>query len=73
MGQRKRMTHQVSEKTPWKTLTTSAPCSLFSVAAWVNDQLDMTNTGFVLAIDTLVSSGAIEVSADDSGLIVDLV
>jgi hypothetical protein len=32
----------------------------------------MTNTGFVLAIDTLVSAGVIEVSADESGLIVDL-
>lgn len=51
----------------------SAPCSLFSVAAWVNDQLDMTNTGFVLAIDTLVSAGVVQVSADVSGLIVDLV
>lgn len=51
----------------------SAPCSLFSVAVWVNEQLGMTPTGFVLAIDNLVSSGAIEVSSDDSGLIVDLV
>jgi hypothetical protein len=53
-------------------ISASAPCSLFSVAVWVKDQLNMTNTGFVLAIDTLVSAGVIEVSADESGLIVDL-
>lgn len=51
----------------------SAPCSLFSVGVWVNDQLNMTTTGFILAIDTLVTSGAITVSRDDSGLIVDLI
>lgn len=54
-------------------ISASAPCSLFSVAVWVNDQLNMTNTGFVLAIDTLVSAGVIQVSADVSGLVVDLV
>lgn len=51
----------------------SAPCSLFSVSVWVNEQLNMTSTGFVLALDNLVSSGTIKISADDSGLIVDLV
>ena len=51
----------------------SAPCSLFSVAVWVNEQLNMSTTGFVLALDTLVSSGAIELSSDDAGIVIDLI
>lgn len=51
----------------------SAPCSMFSVAVWVNEQLNMSTTGFVLALDTLVSSGAIELSSDDSGIVIDLI
>lgn len=51
----------------------SAPCSLFSVAVWVEEQLNVSTIGFLSIIDTLVSSGAIEVSKDDTGLIVDLI
>jgi hypothetical protein len=51
----------------------SAPCSLFSVAAWVETQLTMSRTGFIAALDTLVTSGAIELSSDDSGIVIDLI
>ena len=51
----------------------SAPCSLFGVAAWVAEQLNVSTTGFIVAIDALVSSGVIEVTKDDSGLVVDLI
>jgi hypothetical protein len=50
-----------------------APCSLFHVAAWVESQLNIPTTGFINAIDNLVSMGLIEVSQGDSGLVIDLV
>ena len=51
----------------------SAPCSLFSVGVWVGEQLNVSTLGFISAIDALVSSGAIAISSDESGLVVDLV
>jgi hypothetical protein len=50
-----------------------APCSLFHVAAWVETQLNMPTTGFINAIDNLVAMGMIEVSQDNSGLVIDLI
>lgn len=50
----------------------SAPCSMFSVALWVQDQLDLSTVGFLSVIDTLVTLGKIEVSSNDSGLAIDL-
>ena len=50
-----------------------APCSLFHVAAWVETQLNMPTTGFINAIDNLVAMSLIEVSQDDSGLVIDLI
>ena len=51
----------------------TAPCSLFSVASWCDIQLNISIGGFVLVMDALVSSGAVAISKDDSGLVVDLV
>ena len=51
----------------------SAPCSLFSVAVWVGEQLNVSTVGFISVIDTLVASGVIEVTKDDSGLVIDLI
>lgn len=51
----------------------SSPCSLFSVAAWVETQLDMPLSGFIHAVDTLVAKGVIIVANEDNGLIIDLV
>lgn len=50
----------------------SAPCSLFSVALWADDQLTVSATSFAHIIDTLVAEGKIAVTSDDIGLIVDL-
>ena len=67
----------MTQATPLDAILThieaSAPCSMFSVAVWVNEQLDMSIPGFVLALDTLVSSGVIELSSDDSGIVIDLI
>ena len=51
----------------------SAPCSLFSVAVWADSQLNINAVSFARVIDTLVSAKAIEISADDTGLVVDLI
>lgn len=51
----------------------STPCSLYSVACWAHDQLDINAASFMYNIDTLVSEGKITVSSDDIGLIVDLI
>ena len=51
----------------------SAPCSLFSAAAWVEKQLSMPLSGFVAALDTLAAQGIIELSSDDSGITIDLI
>lgn len=51
----------------------SAPCSLFSVALWADEQMSLSLAGFLVAIDALVASGTIAVTADDNGLVVDLV
>ena len=50
----------------------SAPCSLFGVAVWANEQFNVSTLGFITAMDALVSSGVISVSADESGLVIDL-
>jgi hypothetical protein len=51
----------------------SAPCSLFSVAVWADEQLDLSPVGLIVILDTLASSGTIELSTDDSGIIIDLI
>jgi len=50
----------------------SAPCSMFSVALWVQDQLELSTVGFLSVIDALVTLGEIEVSSNDYGLVIDL-
>jgi hypothetical protein len=52
----------------------SAPCQLQSVAHWAQDQIsNLAPSTFMLAIDLLISSGVIEVSAEDGVLVVDLI
>lgn len=50
----------------------SAPCSLFSVALWADDQLTVNVASFAHIIDTLVADGKIAVTSDETGIIVDL-
>ena len=50
----------------------SAPCSLFSVALWADDQLTVNATSFTHIVDSLVSDGKIAITSDEAGLIVDL-
>lgn len=50
----------------------SAPCSLFSVALWADDQLRVSATSFAHIIDTLVSDAKIEITSDETGIIVDM-
>ena len=51
----------------------SSPCSMFSVALWVQDQLELSTVGFLSVIDALVTLGKIEVSSNDYGLVIDLI
>ena len=51
----------------------SAPCSLFGIAVWVEDQLNVTTVELMGILDTLAKAGAIELSSDDSGITVDLI
>jgi len=51
----------------------SAPCSFFSVAAWSENQLNISKSGFIAAIDILVSSNVISITSDDNGLVIDLI
>ena len=51
----------------------SAPCSLFSVGVWVEDQLDVSIVELMGILNTLASAGTIELSSDDSGITIDLI
>ena len=51
----------------------SAPCSLFSVAAWADSQLNINSTSFVTVIDMLITSNAIEINTENNALVVDLI
>jgi len=51
----------------------SAPCSLFSVAVWADEQLELTHVGLIAILDTLASAGTIELSSDGSGITIDLI
>ncbi len=51
----------------------SAPCQLWGVATWAEEQLDIGPSTFMLAVDLLISSGVIEVSTEDGVLVVDLI
>jgi hypothetical protein len=50
----------------------SAPCSLFSVAAWADSQLNLDAAGFVGVIDFLTASDVISVTYEDCNFVVDL-
>lgn len=50
----------------------SAPCSLFSVALWADEQLVISATSFTSIIDSLVVDGKIEVTSDELGITVDI-
>lgn len=50
----------------------SAPCSLFSVALWADDQLTVSATSFAHIVDSLVSDGKIAITSDETGIVVDL-
>ena len=51
----------------------SAPCSLFSVGVWVEDQLNVTTVELMGILNTLAAAGAIELSSDESGITIDLI
>lgn len=51
----------------------SAPCSLFSVAVWAEQQLTVNVVEFTAIINTLASAGTIELSSDENGIIIDLI
>lgn len=51
----------------------SAPCSLFSVAVWADEQLSIDIVAFTRILNVLTASNAISISTDDHGLTVDLV
>ena len=54
-------------------ITASAPCSLFSVGVWVEDQLNVSTVELLGILNTLANAGTIELSSDDSGITVDLI
>jgi hypothetical protein len=49
-----------------------APCSLESVACWVESQLNLSTVDFVRCVDSLVRQGSIELSIDGAGIVIDL-
>jgi hypothetical protein len=51
----------------------SAPCSLFSVAAWADSQLTIDAASFVGIIDFLTAGDVISISYEDCNFVVDLV
>ena len=51
----------------------SAPCSLFSIGVWVDDQLNATTVELMRILSTLASAGTISITSDESGIIVDLI
>jgi hypothetical protein len=50
----------------------SAPCSLFSVAAWADSQLNIDAAGFIGVIDFLNAGNVISVTYENCNFIVDL-
>jgi len=50
----------------------SAPCSLFSVAAWANNQLNISPEGFVAVIDFLAANESISITYENCNFVVDL-
>lgn len=51
----------------------SAPCSLFSVGVWVEDQLNISSVELVMFLTTLAKAGTISLTTDESGITVDLI
>jgi hypothetical protein len=51
----------------------SAPCSLFSVGVWVEDQLNVSTVELMGILSTLAKAGTIAITSDDSGITVDLI
>ena len=51
----------------------SAPCSLFSVGVWVEEQLDVSIVELMGILNTLASAGTIELSSDESGITIDII
>jgi hypothetical protein len=51
----------------------SAPCSLFSVGVWVEDQLNVTTVELMGILNTLAKAGTISLSSDESGITIDLI
>jgi hypothetical protein len=50
----------------------SAPCSLFSVAAWADTQLNIDAAGFIAIVDFLTAGDVISVSYEDCNFVIDL-
>lgn len=50
----------------------SAPCSLFSVAAWADSQLNIDAARFVAVIDFLTAGNAISVTYEENNFVIDL-
>ena len=50
----------------------SAPCSLFSVAAWADSQLNIDSARFIGIIDFLTAGNVISISYEENNFIVDL-
>jgi hypothetical protein len=50
----------------------SAPCSLFSVAAWADSQLNIDAARFVGVIDHLTACNVISVAYEDCNFVIDL-
>jgi hypothetical protein len=50
----------------------SAPCSLHSVAAWADSQLNIDAARFVAIIDFLAAGDAISVTYEDCNFVIDL-
>jgi hypothetical protein len=51
----------------------SAPCSLFSVGVWVEDQLNVTTVELMGILNTLAKAGTISITSDESGITIDLI
>jgi hypothetical protein len=51
----------------------SAPCSLFSVGVWVEDQLNVTTVELMGILNTLAKADTIAITSDESGITVDLI
>ena len=51
----------------------SAPCSLFSVAAWADSQLNIDAARFVAIIDFLTAGNVISLNFEDCNFVIDLI